>query len=712
MKLYNIDWSDFLDRVAAWEETALDSRRRLVRLKPSIGVDGEGFGDDLDRLVQARVLQRFTHQDRVRLHPDFQGAAKALRAMNRFPIVQEPSSRLLDEALTGNFTSEERGLLVPGEWIYHRGHDRRLLSTVGSIAHLRGFLHAKDALAWEQERVPDNHHLRQPQSDTDSRLSSARDVADLRALLEALLDRSRPVPFRDLRSLLKRRSKVRIGDAIYAAIRYALAFPVLDPETLFPELTLWPGVAERWNRPLVGWPEPIDEARIVETYDVPWGMEDVTQVLVAAAESPRLRSNDRELFAKAHREIEASLPALPDKMYSSKLRSVGRESRVQNARRLATVREFLVETGTSGKTLRLELTDLGRDWLSRPPGERLALLLESMRAPDPSRAEEGSSEPDEEDVPAPWLHHRRFRFDDTRFTPYHGTTSELDWVVDFETAVAKALGHLDRDGAFAQGEVLRYLTTKCTPFAKPELLDKIHLRQSWSPWTEEDLEHAWTDLLDRTLRERFLRFGGVRLGRTAEGVATIELTDIGRYLLRRTDDLRFAPAVSEENAVRVQPDFEVVFLAPDPAREASFNRFAERHGTRVGVLFRITRASILAAARAGLARDEVLTTLRDSCGAGLPKNVEHEVGAWFEECRRLSLASALIIRCPDEDTAARVRSASGRHVEAASPTLLLLDPAHRAEVIRRCRKAGLFLEGGEPDAPKKSPRRRSRRRYY
>lgn len=157
--------------------------------------------------------------------------------------------------------------------------------------------------------------------------------------------------------------------------------------------------------------------------------------------------------------------------------------------------------------------------------------------------------------------------------------------------------------------------------------------------------------------------------------------------------------------VIVQPNFGVVFTTPAPRAEAAIARFAERAGTRVGVLFRITRDSILAAAAAGFTGDQAITALTEASSRTLPDNVVREITGWFDEPRRVMLAPALLFRCPDAHTAARVLGAGGSAVRGVSDTVVeLLDPAARARLIKKLRGLAVFVDEHRP-AEKRKPKR-------
>jgi hypothetical protein len=159
-------------------------------------------------------------------------------------------------------------------------------------------------------------------------------------------------------------------------------------------------------------------------------------------------------------------------------------------------------------------------------------------------------------------------------------------------------------------------------------------------------------------------------------------------------------------AVVVQPNFEVVFTAPLPAAEAAIARFAERVGQRLGVLFRITRASVLTAAAAGVTADQAIDALKAVSSRNLPANVVREITGWFDEVRRVSLAPALLLRCPDAHTAARVLAAGGKAVRPVSDTVLeLVDSSARTRVLKKLRAAGIFID----EFTTRPARRQSRR---
>jgi hypothetical protein len=130
------------------------------------------------------------------------------------------------------------------------------------------------------------------------------------------------------------------------------------------------------------------------------------------------------------------------------------------------------------------------------------------------------------------------------------------------------------------------------------------------------------------------------------------------------------------------------------------------------VLFRITRDSSFRPPRPGSAR----RTCSGRCEAlrdAVPANVRAQIRSWSGAAGESPSARPPPPR-PDAATAARVLATVGAgRLEPLSETVLaLVDPTKKAEVVRQCRKAGLFLTstGEAAPAPQRGDRRRARMR--
>jgi hypothetical protein len=152
--------------------------------------------------------------------------------------------------------------------------------------------------------------------------------------------------------------------------------------------------------------------------------------------------------------------------------------------------------------------------------------------------------------------------------------------------------------------------------------------------------------------------------------------------------------VAPDGEVVVQPDFEVVFLAPAPRVEVEIGRFAERTGSGVGALFRITRASVLRASEQGATAEQVLGALAEVSRQELPSNVARQIRDWMGSARQVRMRPAVLLECPDEDTAARIQGLVRGKVAKLTPTVLRLTAAQDAypALLKRLKEKGIFVK--------------------
>lgn len=284
-----------------------------------------------------------------------------------------------------------------------------------------------------------------------------------------------------------------------------------------------------------------------------------------------------------------------------------------------------------------------------------------------------------------------------------------------------AFGRLPTEGVVAYTAFLDFESRTGNPFHAPPrsaILDGAMVERL----TDEARELRWRAMLERVLIRWLVPLGGARVAELGPMDPAIGITPAGRYALGLSNDFGAdalpgaAATMAAEAAaapVIVQPNFEVVFLARSPAAEADIGRFAERTGQRVGTLFRITRPAVLAAAAAGVDVDEAVDALRRLSAQPLPGNVEHELRGWWSVVRHVRAEQTWVVRCPDEETAARVLAAAGKQARRLGPTAVeLTDGKIRAALTRKLTAAGIFLERGSEAEPTKRRRGARRRGRY
>jgi hypothetical protein len=674
MKQFDLDWGNFLQWLPAWHALSVPARRRLLdTIKPSGSVTPRELGEHLPELVASGLVT--TTPVRTLAAESAREFVRGVRAMDRHrELFSQPSVAGLTRYLEEHFTSEETYALGgAGRFGYAYGWvDRqRLAQEIAATDWVDGFLALRskaEGKEWEEQRyrVGDRALLIGGDTfETTQRIVERLVPHPFGALLREVADLAAGAPFRTL------------GRSVHAALRYTLGFGFLDPATLEPRIGLWPPVAARLSQPPLEAPRAVDA---VETFHAAVLMEDMTAVLVAAAGEPlRLRGNDYQIFARQQQAIAARLVAIPAwVLHELELEADERITLAADQLRIAKLAKV---AGSEGRDLRLEASKRGTRWLALSDRERLASLLNPLR---------NSTDRN----PSRWRSSEEAGFFPAAFGFELSATEH-----DLRSAVNEAFLSLPLTGFVPLQEFLDYHSRERNPFLgektskpSPRL---VSLYTSWQPTTRDGWERLWRASLQMFVHARLVALGGVRLGRAADGRLCFQLTEIGRYLLGAVDEFDYGHDV--EGEVIVQPNFEVVFLARSPQLEAQLARIAARVGAGPGVMFRITRESILAAAEAGLGLDLVLRQLQQASSRDLPANVERQIRDWYAGVRRVNVRRALLIHCPDAETAARVRASAGNGLHPLTDTVLELDEADaqaRKALLRKLRKVGVFVDGG------------------
>jgi hypothetical protein len=662
VKYFPTDWSEALDQLPRYLALSPGARRVVLAMRPSQGAGPTAFGPYSGELLESGFAvprgsgATVVPADAVRvLHT-------ALRAADRRRLWDDPTPVALMGYLEEHFTTEEMHA-TSGLRGWNFAADRAdLMHTVTSVEWVESFLSAdtrKAATAWEaahaarsERRRFDDHHS----------------WVATRRVVQGLLAAPAPVPLASLAEHVPDLQTMDVAMGLEAALRYLLVFLSLRGPECEPVLWVWPQVRARLGAPPPEAPEPVAP---VESFEAAWLMEDMTAVLAQAAGEPiRLRGSDQAIFTAARKAIEERLITVPGWMEIDELDA---EKRVEHSAEVLRLAGYALTSGRSGQDLSLGPTKAGMEWLAGSTRDRLAALLDRIRT---SKARKPGTLYEEEGL----------EFFPVRLSADLPKTMDLrKWLTDaFLGLPGEPVRVLD---------FLAYTSERQNPFLEA-LREGTPLRIPWQGRrpTRHDWERLWGQILLEFLNARLAPLGGARLGRTADGSLTFMLTDAGRYLLGAAKTFEYGNDAQAEAIV--QPNFDVVFLAADPRLEAQFARLAQRVGTGPGVMFRLTRASVLAAAESGMSTAQLLDTLRAASSRALPGNVERQVGDWLGAVRRVQLRPTLLLECPDPETAARVMSAAGKQVRAITDTVLELPGAttkDRNALVKKLRAAGVFV---------------------
>lgn len=673
MKLHELDWGEALAQLLRWEALPSPGRRAFLAIRPGPKVPSQALGDGATQLVEAGFLHPPGPRGTLYVvDPAVRGLLVALRAATRLRPLGGGGVLPVEYAQEQLTTRQAHLLANPGGG-YLSLKDRHLaVERASSVDWVRRFLEAAKAGRageWEGARLPSE----------EAPWLSPGAAATLAALIEALAEHPRGVLLGELPRLLPPDHAAAIPAALAAGLRYLLVFVSAAPGSLEVRAGLLPEVARRLGPP----PPPPVPVEAAERFHLAYRIADMTALLVEAAAEPLpVRTNDAAIFARSRSAVAARLarrPAWAVPFLAAAEESEGEDAEsldrrvVLAADSLAALRLAAVKPG--GDRLRFAPTRAGRAWLAGGEGERTRAVLDRFRAA-------------RDRVPLQWAGR-----DDVDFFGIRLAFSVDAKKLDLRAALQDAFLSVPEDALLPVREFVVHHAECRNPFLGPDGPVPA-MRHGWGrPQTREGWEAAWAGTLAGFLRARLVPFGGAQLGRSAEGRTLFGVTAAGRYLLGGSDELVLEEAAAE---VVVQPDFEVVFLAPAPAAEAELARFAERTGSGVGALFRITRASVVRAAEAGMGAETLLQALAALSRTGVPDNVGAQVRGWMAATRRVRMAPALLVECPDEETAARVGALGGRAVSRVSDALLRVDGDRKTvnALVKKLRSNGIFVEGG------------------
>ena len=714
MKLLDIDWAEFLARMPAWDRLPAQARRFLVRLDTNPFASVAHQRDHEQMLLTEGLIKAPARDGFVELTGAGRALARTMETILQHDILKDHRPGVFQTYITDHFSMKdlERFLSSPA---HPYTAAAELLPRVFSETWLEQYVAAETA-------APETRGKRAAppvQTRSGPRRPVHRASAAARALTRAVMGHPTPVPIRDLPGMLADIPLPTLGAAMRDCIASLVLFPAVRREDATPMIGLWPSLHRRLHRPRLSAPAPVAPIR---TFEGAFLLDDLTALLSVAAAAPlRIRVSDQGLFAKHQRELEAITQPLPDWIAPHLRYSI--EARMHAAKQWAMNAGLMHQVTDAGGYPTLVPTRAGKAWLAQSPKGRLKALIDQLRGsqidPDPAVArrpdggpadgrDAGHADPAEEMWETFGEESELLDDGDARaagngveLLPFALQLPAMGDAQDIlRRAVLAACASLEREAVVPADSFVEWKQQESNPFlargAEPTLL-RVHGGWSSREATPDEAEETWGQCLMQFLCQRLYPLGCVRVAQ-AEGSKSMcfGLTGPGRYLLGLTGDFEFGTGVDTEGKLVVQPNFEVVFLAPAPAAEALLTRFAQRKRSGLGALFAITKKSIQNAAASGMTAAQVLDTLRELSSKPLPENVAREITGWCAQVRRIEVRPALLLRCPDAETAARVLALAGHGAALVSETVIELPAfAREAELLRKLRGTGIFADRAE-----------------
>lgn len=673
MKLAAVDWRTVLATLPAWEALSPDARLAFIQADQPLAF----AAPRPEARAELEAAGLLVAGGEFSTAPGFRALRDALWMMRLAPLVYAAPDSLLIHYLDATLSRDEMVPLMKTAPLQHGWVGGYALApVVGTVEWVEGFLSLdgpRAVRAWEKARLP---------AGEPPRLADPRVVPALQALVRALAEETRGAPLHDLPTLLPGvDDDVRVA-ALEAGIRFLLVFPAVRGEEPEAVVGVYPPLERRLGPP----PPPPVPVETVEIFEAPFQLADMTVVLVEAAITPIPIKNDGSLYARAQKTLAARLQPLPEwvqaVLAAGDVESDDEDSPVDPslADRIRFAAGALVgmryaKRKPEGDGFELACTANGKRWLALPEGERLQELLDPVRgSPQRNPLEPYGS------------------MKETGFFPLRLPFRIPEKTVDLRDALEAAFLALPPGEMVPLRDFALFHGRTANPFLRfgVEKFRKAVRNSREAPSGRAEWESLWETILVSFLFSDLVPFGGARLGHTADGTVCVGMTPPGRYLLGE-DTFDYAPAAASE--ILVQPDFEIVFLAPAPRLEPELARFADRIGSGVGALFRITRASVMRGAEQGITADEIVAALEGVSRNPVPANVARQVRDWIAGTRRVSLRTALLIECPDAETAARVLALTSGKGELVTPTVIRLatHAIERKALIKKLRDKGIFV---------------------
>ncbi len=220
-----------------------------------------------------------------------------------------------------------------------------------------------------------------------------------------------------------------------------------------------------------------------------------------------------------------------------------------------------------------------------------------------------------------------------------------------------------------------------------------------------EMGKAWLIYEGEIIRQTFNTvlewFGIVQVGRDPQGkVTTFSLTDLGAQIAGRPGASHpHLPAI--EKPLLVQPNFEIMLLAPQVATLWKLLKFTTPKKLDQVSLFSLSRESVLRGLEAGFTPSELQEWLENQSAQPLAQNLIVSIKDWSKGFRRVAVENVTLLEIEDPaalDELFNAKQYAGFFVRRLSPTAALVQlpavtPGSRIDPLKAFKdklKAGGF----------------------
>lgn len=385
------------------------------------------------------------------------------------------------------------------------------------------------------------------------------------------------------------------------------------------------------------------------------------------SDPPRLKSGQFLFLKKIVDDLSSGLVALPE-FLPFLPDYLTAEQRLSFAAEALYALKLVDKQGLSSRSMNLVITPNGHHWLNDSNENKLKAVLAALR--------------NKRDIHVRYIevfsffprtvtvHSRRAVFDYKEGLITHFNRLKLDEWVSFNTFVEST-----------------------NPFN--ELISAHGIRalsiNNVALFSESEAYSHWQSIVVDFLFQRLAALGAVEFGVDDCGSYSFRIKQGGAFLFGMSDS--FSLDAENECVLLVQPDFDIVFLSPQPSVEAQCAPFCERLSSGIGTLFKLTRESVLLSVGQEYTFERVIELLERFSLQSLPDNVTHELKSWFDSARSISIRSTELIVAPDADTARRIVMICEQDVRLLADCYVeLLDYSKKQSVLTKLRKQGIILQ--------------------
>lgn len=708
-----------------WSKLQRATRATLLKLKTGDNANPKLFAADIDILLNGEILERHPSGGHVCVHQGARVFMRSMRAMSRHDVLSLPTFAAAEAYFREMFEPDDYETVAAFEFRKLGSQPTaELANMVGHKWRLRAFL----------DTQLDGPAANYPESLDEDAAGKARlkTIIDTAKEVIGELETQSPRAFLELGLRYDRQGRVQsFLSAVGMGTAIAVLFSGLAPDDLMPRIGIWPVQLEGKRPPIFAshskhrvipeadpLPKPAPkpahtshhgspgsrdvivtkpdgeyvihfpaEVKPIATYPHIRLLDDMVALLRFAntAVLP-IRASDGRLYAKEEKKLDALRHAAPD--WFNCLYTLPPNLRTGRAISRCTAHDLAAMV--QGEPVFLQVKPAGQQFLAKAPIERVKWLLDLFRK---RCVREGRGS-----VPSTWFDPNMKRRE--VFPPWIIQSSIARDDDRICSGLMKALDDLPKDGSSVS--LVHYLgwsAAKHNPIAQLIRSGSRWFSNTTSKFGRDDADSwdiEWQHHVRMFFSDSLLELGAISLGTTAAEPdprnMTVAITPIGRYLLGEQSALASIPAAASAPGVLIQPNFDIVFLAPDYEAELLLAPFCERTGQGVGAVFKLTRQSVYAAVGSGQKPDDMLAALKSAAAKGVPENVEHELNSWGRACKRIDARRSLVLKCPDPHTAALVRKAAGKDGELLAECVVEFKSGKIAsDVKKKLVNLGIFV---------------------